>query len=63
MEASEQRLQNVKHAASDCCADLKEELQQVKQTLDNVVCELWKMRVQPVEPMPARTTEVDKKNM
>ena len=56
-------MQNVKHAASDYCADLKEELQQVKQTLDNVVCELWKMRVQPVEPMPARTTEVDKKNM
>ena len=34
-----------------------------KHTLDSVVCELWKMRVQPVEPMPARTTEVDKKNM
>jgi hypothetical protein len=51
----ERRLQTVKDGAGDCCADLKEEF--------SVVAELWKMRVQPVAPMPALNAEVGKKNM
>jgi hypothetical protein len=61
LEAKEQRLQTGKDVAGACCAG--EELQMLKQTLDSVVAELWKMKMQPVEPMPAVKSEVDKKNM
>lgn len=59
LEAQEQRLQTVKDAAGVCCADLKEELELVKQTLDSVVAKLWKMKMLPIEVMPAVKLEVN----
>ena len=40
LEAEERRVQLVKDAAGVCCADLNEELELVKQTLDSVVAEV-----------------------
>jgi len=37
---------------------LKEELQEVKQTLDTVVAELWKLKVQPAELKPGLNPEL-----
>lgn len=46
-----------------CCADLKEELEIVKRRLDSLVAEVWEMKVKPVEQMPGKKPEVDKKNL
>ena len=51
LEAQEHRLKAKKEASGDCCSELKEELQELKQTLDNVVAELWKVKVKPAEPI------------
>jgi len=37
---------------------LKKELQEVKQTLDTVVAELWKLKAQPAEPKPGLNPEL-----
>ena len=63
LEIEERRVQSVKDAAGVCCADLKEELELVKQTLDSVVAEVWKIKMLHVEVMPAMKPEVDNKNM
>ena len=63
LEIEERRVQSVKDAAGVCCADLKEELELVKQTLDSVVAEVWKIKMPHVEVMPAVKPEVDNKNM
>jgi len=52
LEAQEYRLKAKKEASGDCCSELKEELQELKRTLDNVVAELWKLKVKPAEPIP-----------
>lgn len=39
-----------KEASGDCCAQLKEEPEELKQKVNNVVGELWKLKVQPAEP-------------
>ena len=53
----------MKDATGVCCADLKEELELVKQTLDSVVAEVWKIKMLYVEVMPAVKSKVDNKNM
>ena len=63
LEAEERRVQLVKDAAGVCCADLKEELELVKQTLDSVVAEVWKIKMLHVEVMPAVKPKVDNNNM
>ena len=50
LEAKERRLQTGKETSADCYAELKEELQELKQTVDSVVADLWKLKVQPAEP-------------
>ena len=40
LKIEERRVQSVKDAAGVCCADLKEELELVKQTLDSVVADV-----------------------
>ena len=62
-EAQERRVQLVKDTAGVCCADLKEELELVKQILDSAVAEVWKIKMLHVEVMPAVKPEVDNKNM
>ena len=56
-------MQTGKDAAGACCADFREELQMLKQTLDSVVAEVWKIKMLHVEVMPAVKPEVDNKNM
>ena len=51
LEAQEHRLKAKKEASGDCCSELKAELQELKQTLDSVVAELWKLKVKPAEPI------------
>ena len=51
LEAQEYRLKAKKEASGDCCSELKAELQELKQTLDSVVAELWKLKVKPAEPI------------
>ena len=63
LEIEERRVQSVKDAAGVCCADLKEELELVKQTLESVVAEVWKIKMLHVEVMPTVKSEVDNKNM
>jgi len=53
----------VKDAAGVCCADLKEELELVKQTLESVIAEVWKIKMLHVEVMPTVKPKVDNKNM
>ncbi|CAN6275125.1 unnamed protein product [Urochloa humidicola] len=38
-----------KEASGDCYAELKEELQELKQTVNSVVDDLWKLKQQPPE--------------
>ena len=40
LEAKERRLQIGKETSADCYAELKEELQELKQTVDSVVADL-----------------------
>ena len=63
LEIEERRVQSVKDATGVCCADLKKELELVKQTLESVVAEVWKIKMLHVEVMPAVKPEVDNKNM
>jgi len=63
LEIEERRVQSVNDASGVCCADLKEELELVKQKLDSVVAEVWKIKMPHVEVMPAVKPEVDNKNM
>jgi hypothetical protein len=58
LEAQERRLETGKDASGDSYAELKEELQKVKQTLETVVAELWKLKVQPAEPKPGLNPEL-----
>ena len=51
LEAQEYQLKAKKEASGDCCSELKTELQELKQTLDSVVAELWKLKVKPAEPI------------
>ena len=51
LEAQEHRPKAKKEASGDCCSELKAELQELKQTLDSVVAELWKLKVKPAEPI------------
>ena len=57
LEAKECRLQTGKETSADCYAELKEELQELKQTVDSVVADLWKLKVQPAEPKPEMDTK------
>ena len=57
LEAQEHRLQIGKETSADCYAVLKEELQELKQTVDSVVADLWKLKVQPAEPKPELDTK------
>ena len=45
-------MQTGKETSADCYAELKEELQELKQTVDSVVADLWKLKVQPAKPKP-----------
>ena len=45
-------MQIAKDAGCGSCAELKEELQLMKETLDRVVDEIWRLK-QPGEAMPA----------
>ena len=62
LEANDRRVQAVKEVGCNCCTDLKKELQLMKEKLDNVVDEIWRLK-QPAQAMPALKTEVEKKNM
>ena len=57
LEAKERRLQTGKETSADCYAELKEELQELKQTVDSVVADLWKLKVQPAESKPELDTK------
>ncbi|XP_066395664.1 uncharacterized protein [Miscanthus floridulus] len=57
LEARERRWQTGKETLADCYAELKEELQELKQTMDSVVADLWKLKVQPAEPKPELDTK------
>jgi len=57
LESQEYRLKAKRKASGDCCSELKVELQELKQTLDNVVAELWKLKVKPAEPIPKQIHE------
>ena len=57
LEAKERWLQTGKETSADCYAELKEELQELKQTMDSVVADLWKLKVQPAEPKPELDTK------
>lgn len=35
-----------------CYTKLKEELQELKKIVDNIIVYLWKLKVQPAEPKP-----------
>ena len=48
LESQEYRLK-AKEASGDCCSELKTELQELKQTLDSVVAELWKLESKSAE--------------
>lgn len=63
LEAQERRLLTGKDAPGDCYTELKEELKEVKQTLDTVVAELWKQKVQPAEPKPGLNPELDTRTL
>lgn len=56
METHEHWLQHGKDAAGDSYAKLKEELNEVKQVMDCIVAEVWKLKVQHVEPKPELDT-------
>ena len=43
--------------SADCYAELKEELQELKQTVDSVVADLWKLKVQLAVPKPELDTK------
>ena len=47
-----------KDASGDCYAELKEELQEVKQILDTVVAELSKLKARPAELNPGLNPEL-----
>ena len=49
LEAKEHRLKAKNEASGDCCSELKAELQELKQTLDSVVAELWKLELKSAE--------------
>lgn len=51
-EAKQHMLQTAMEASVGSYAELKEELEEVKQTVDSVVVELWKLKVKPAEPKP-----------
>jgi hypothetical protein len=51
LEGEEHRLKAKKDVSCDCCSELKAELQELKQTLDSVVVELWTLKVKPAEPI------------
>ena len=57
LEARERRWQTGKETSADCYAELKEELQELKQTVDSVVADLWKLKVQPAEAKPELDTK------
>ena len=50
-------MQTGKETLVYCYAELKEELQELKQTMDSVVADLWKLKVQPAEPKPELDTK------
>ena len=50
-------MQTGKETSANCYVELKEELQELKQTMDSVVADLWKLKVQPVEPKPELDTK------
>jgi hypothetical protein len=47
----EQRLKAKKEASGECCSEMKEELQELKQTVDSVVAELWQLKMKFAEPI------------
>jgi hypothetical protein len=51
LEAQEQRLKAKKEASGECCSEMKEELQELKQTVDSVVAELWQLKMKFAEPI------------
>jgi len=57
LETRERRWQTDKETSADYYAELKEELQELKQTMDSVVADLWKLKVQPAEPKPELDTK------
>ena len=50
-------MQTGKETLADCYAKLKEELQELKQTVYSVVADLWKLKVQPAEQKPKLGTK------
>jgi hypothetical protein len=52
LEAQEQQMKAKKEASGACCSELKVEVQELKQTLDSVVAELWKLKVKLAKPEP-----------
>lgn len=52
LETKEHRVKAKMEASCDCCSELKGELIELKQTLDSVVAEIWKMKVKPAEMIP-----------
>jgi hypothetical protein len=51
LEAQEHRFKAKQEASCDCCSELKAELEELKQTLDSVVADLWTLKVKPAEPI------------
>ena len=55
-EPLECRMQSGKEASANYYAELNEELQELKQTVDSIVGEPWKIKVQPAVPKPELET-------
>lgn len=51
-EAKQRRLQIAMEGSVACYAELKKELQELKQIVDSIVVDLWKLNVQPAKPKP-----------
>jgi hypothetical protein len=58
LETQEQGFKaKMEEASCDCCSELKAELIELKQTVDSVVAEIWKMKVKPAERNPGQIHE------
>jgi NADH:ubiquinone oxidoreductase subunit D len=63
LEAQERQVQTGKGASGDCYAELKQELQEVKQTLHTVVAQFSKLKARPAELKPGLNPELDARKL
>jgi hypothetical protein len=63
LEAAEHRLKAKTKACCDCCSELKAEVIELKQTLDSVVAELWKVKLAEPIPLPIQEPKPEPKQI